>query len=235
MVMRSPLWRNGRKGVARNCWSNSGRTSGQSSAYAPVSTILKDGYAFAMDYLQTDPDIDPPRWRSSATRAAARQRSGPGRGTPASRRPSPTTRGSTGAKLARRGDEGGGAQTVAGSNNSYPHWYPPTYKAYNNRVRELPVDQHELLALIAPRRVVVASATQDAHADPQGEFLASLAAAPVYELRARRHRSAFVDLATTISCGSTITNVRRGSGTRGRSTERNRMPVACSLDQGTSG
>lgn len=140
------------------------------------------GASRAMDYLQTDPDIDPAkvavighsRGGKTALWAGARD-----------------TRfavvisndsGSTGAKLARRGSAGGDAGTVAGSTSSFPHWYPPTYKAWGSRVDQMPVDQHELLALVAPRRVVVASATGDAHSDPQGEFLAYQAAAPVYAL-----------------------------------------------------
>jgi hypothetical protein len=85
-----------------------------------------------------------------------------------------------GASLSRRKFQG--REQVDRIVKSFPHWFCGNFATYADREEALPVDQHELMALIAPRAIAVGSASEDRWADPRGEFLSVTHAAPVYLL-----------------------------------------------------
>ena len=64
----------------------------------------------------------------------------------------------------------------------FPYWFCGNYKSWANREFEAPFDQHFLLALIAPRKLYVTSATEDEWADPRSEYACCLAVSPVWKM-----------------------------------------------------
>ena len=64
----------------------------------------------------------------------------------------------------------------------YPYQFCANYGKYATHVDQFPVDANMLVALMAPRPVLLQTGDQDFWSDPKGEFLAAVAAGPVYRL-----------------------------------------------------
>ena len=116
--------------------------------------------------------------------------------------------GEGGAALARRNF----GETVDRITTVFPHWFARNYAGYADRVNGLPVDQHMLLSLIAPRALYVASADGDLWSDPRGEFLSLVVASPVYALwgEPAMRADAMPPLDAALIVGSRAYHVRTG-------------------------
>ncbi len=95
-------------------------------------------------------------------------------------------------------------ETVRRITTSFPHWFAPTFATYAGRETELPIDQHVVLAMTAPRPLYVSSAVEDRWADPRGEFLSAVAAGPVWGLFGREGLGTTTFPAVDTPIGDTI-------------------------------
>jgi len=136
----------------------------------------------AVDYLATDPDLDPKR--ICVTGHSRRGKTALFAGATDERIALvvPHQSGTGGMALSRNNDQ----ETVERINRVFPHWFADEFTSFDGREDRLPVDQHLLVSLVAPRPLLDTAGLQDQWANPESALRNLKAADPVYELLGKK-------------------------------------------------
>lgn len=136
------------------------------------------GLMRAMDYLETEPGVDPNRTLVHGHSRLGKTALWAGANDPRFRLVYSNNSGCCGAALTRRNF----GETLEWLLYWRKYWFNMALNKHIGHENEMSFDQHMLIALIAPRPAYIASATEDTYADPRGEFLSARYAAPAYGL-----------------------------------------------------
>ncbi len=138
------------------------------------------GASRALDYLETDKAVDSKRVAITGVSRLGKTVLWAGARDPRFAMVIASCSGEGGAALSRRNY----GETIKHLTEPtrYPYQFCANYAKYGDRVNDFPVDSHMLLSLIAPRPVLLQTGDTDVWSDPKGEFLAAVAAEPVFKL-----------------------------------------------------
>src|SRR5688572_21015380 len=138
------------------------------------------GASRALDYFQTDRDVDVRRVAIHGVSRLGKTALWAGASDQRFAMVIASCSGEGGAAIARRNY----GETLAhmAASTRFPYQFAANYAKYANKVDEWPVDANMLLAMIAPRPLLLQTGNTDKWSDPYGEFLAAVSAEPVYKL-----------------------------------------------------
>ncbi|MBO5547023.1 MAG: acetylxylan esterase, partial [Bacteroidales bacterium] len=133
-----------------------------------------------MDYFEKDPDVDATRVAITGCSRLGKTTIWTGAIEPRIKVVMPSCSGEGGAAMSRRNY----GETVAhlAEKTRFPYQFCPKYGYWGSRVHEMPVDAHMLVALIAPRPLLLQTGSTDNWSDPKGEWISLLEARKVYQL-----------------------------------------------------
>jgi hypothetical protein len=138
------------------------------------------GISRVIDYCETDPQIDAKRVAITGVSRLGKTVMWAGARDPRVALVLASCSGEGGAALSRRNYGETIAHLVAPTR--YPYQFAANYATWGPDPKAAPMDANLLVALVAPRPLLLQTGNGDKWSDPKGEFLAAVAATPVYKL-----------------------------------------------------
>ncbi|GAB3992228.1 acetylxylan esterase [Spirosoma daeguense] len=174
-----PDFKDGIKYGIRSTYLKPGQTDVASDEWGAISAWAW-GLSRVMDYFETDKQIDDKRIALQGASRLGKTVLWAGIRDTRFKLVVASISGEGGAALSRRNF----GETVAHITDStrYQYQFARNYHSYANKLAQLPFDGHALVALMAPRPLLLQTGSTDYWSDPKGEFLSAVAATPVYAL-----------------------------------------------------